>query len=119
MPARAATGDSVEPSVNTISSTERRIFGLLFPSIILAGGYWLIIRRTAGRGDVGFVGLGLLILMPFVLVISPALSAYFLPVQCRSRVFAFSIGSVTPLVILALEFIMVDAALPAQYRLLQ
>ena len=101
-----------------VSANQRRIFGVLWPNAILALGYYLTLSRTNGKGDVGFIAVGLFILMPGVVLFSTAVTAFVVPRRCRTRLFAFLARSIVPFALLAIEFVFVDACLPSRYRLL-
>lgn len=112
-PDRSASG------LGFVSANQRRIFGVLLPNAILALGYYLTLSRTDGRGDVGFLGMMLFFCMPCVVLFSAAFTAFVVPRRCRTRLCAFLVGSIVPFILLAIEFVFVDACLPSQYRLLQ
>lgn len=106
-------------SAEYISTNERQVFALLVPSLLLAFGYYLILERTGGQGDLGYVGMMFFFCTPFVVIFSAVVSHLIVPRQCRTRLLAFIVGSIVPFLVLTAVFIYIDSCLPSNYQKLQ
>lgn len=85
-----------------IPAGDRTIFGVILPHVVLVAGWYVILRFVAGDS----AGAGAC-LLPFPLVLSAAITAFALPPNCRSRTFAFLVGSIIPFWLLLVLFLLV------------
>ncbi len=89
-----------------LSRGKKALFGILAPLIFLVAAFWLVLSTSSGEGpSIGGRSMVLaLVLFPIAFVVTGLLNTGVLFLSLRSRLSAFCLGLVVPVIVLVLAY---------------